>query len=340
MPGTPRASAVLLLVAGASLLAGPPAPAAEPRNGLLRQLPAPVLSPRATACTGGAVYDDDSFEDRYNFQEEPVLDMVMRFDLASAPVDLQRVCVCWTRTGGDDRVTFDMLVYDASGPARSPGDLVTGLAGVEATGIPFFPAVAFYDLDLSALGISLPDDQLFLGVSWDTTQDAQVYLCGDTDGPNDRPLFFSTDVGASWTDLNTLVPDARALGVRAEVGGGGAFECVPDDTTLCLNDGRFQARLDWERPTGQTGQGHVVPFGTDDSGLLWFFRAENWEMLVKVLDSCSFNDRYWVFFAAVTNVEFTLEVVDSQTGERQEYHNVQGVSAPAVTDTQAFATCP
>ena len=38
-----------------------------------------------------------------------------------------------------------------------------------------------------------------------------------------------------------------------------------------------------------------------DSGLFYFFGASNLEMLIKVLNACGLNDRYWVFFAATTN---------------------------------------
>lgn len=116
--------------------------------------------------------------------------------------------------------------------------------------------------------------------------------------------------------------------------------CVEDAHTLCLNGGRFQVRVDWETNTGTTGQASVVPVTSDDSGLLWFFSDQNWEMLIKVLNGCSVNNNYWVFFAATTNVEFTVTVTDTQNGRVKTYVNPQGISADAVTDTGAFPTCP
>ena len=52
-----------------------------------------------------------------------------------------------------------------------------------------------------------------------------------------------------------------------------------------------------------------------------------------------FNDRVWVFAAATTNVEYTLRVTDTDSGEVREYTNPLGVASPAVTDTDAFASC-
>ena len=115
--------------------------------------------------------------------------------------------------------------------------------------------------------------------------------------------------------------------------------CIAGETTMCLHGGRFRVEVDWRIFTGDTGRGRVVPFGSDDSGLFWFFFPSNWELLVKVLDGCGFNRRYWVFAAATTDVEYTLRVTDTVSGQVQRYRNPLGTAAPAITDTAAFA-CP
>lgn len=79
---------------------------------------------------------------------------------------------------------------------------------------------------------------------------------------------------------------------------------------------------------------------SEDSGLFWFFAEDNWEMLVKVIDGCSFNGHFWVFSSATTNVEYTLRIGDTEGGITREYFNALGVNSPAITDTEAFATCP
>ena len=116
--------------------------------------------------------------------------------------------------------------------------------------------------------------------------------------------------------------------------------CIVGSEALCLNEGRFEITVDWEDFEGNTGQGQVVNFGTDDSGLFYFFGADNWELLVKVIDGCGANDRFWVFAGATTNVAYTLKVVDTETGDEKTWTNPLGTSADAITDTSAFATCP
>ena len=135
-------------------------------------------------------------------------------------------------------------------------------------------------------------------------------------------------------DLDGGVPGVATPALRRKNTG-----CAPDSTTHCFNDSRFRVEVDWEDFRGNTGAGEVVPFSTDDSGLFWFFGANNWEMLVKVLDGCSINDHFWVFSAATTNVKYTLKVTDTETGKVKEYSNPLATAAPAITDDRAFATC-
>ncbi|HVS64437.1 MAG TPA: vanadium-dependent haloperoxidase [Thermoanaerobaculia bacterium] len=120
----------------------------------------------------------------------------------------------------------------------------------------------------------------------------------------------------------------------------GPAACIASDTTICLNGGRFEVDVTWRNFEGEVGNGRLIPYSSDDSGIFWFFDDSNWELMVKVLDACVVNDHYWVFAAGTTNVEYTLRVRDTTTGELRVYENALGVSSPATTDTEAFASCP
>lgn len=146
---------------------------------------------------------------------------------------------------------------------------------------------------------------------------------------------------------NTLPPGAVENGFLflagktrpAEVGGGG---CAPGPTVLCLGGGgRFRVEVAWKDFQGGAGPGSAVPeAASEDSGLFWFFAPDNWELLVKVLDGCGINGHHWVFAAAVTTVEYTLTVTDTQTDQAWTWHNPPGRASPAVTDTAALGGCP
>jgi plastocyanin len=119
----------------------------------------------------------------------------------------------------------------------------------------------------------------------------------------------------------------------------GTASCAADDTTLCLQQGRFQIRANWQTGDGQSGAARVVKL-TEDTGYLWFFSATNVEAVVKVLNGCSLNERYWVFAGGLTDVRVELTVVDTSTGDPKSYVNPQGAAFQPIQDTSAFATCP
>src|SRR5262249_6299555 len=112
--------------------------------------------------------------------------------------------------------------------------------------------------------------------------------------------------------------------------------CVADSLTLCLNNGRFQVRVTWQVPSqGTSGVGTGVAL-TGDTGYFWFFSPNNIELVLKVVDGRAVNGMYWVFYGALSNVEYTITVTDTITGTVKTYTNPSGNLA-SVADTAAFA---
>ena len=115
------------------------------------------------------------------------------------------------------------------------------------------------------------------------------------------------------------------------------FTCEPSGDRLCLGrGGRFEVTVTWQGADDTVGNGHVVPGSTANSGLLWFFDEANWELLLKVLEGCGFNDHFWVLFAATTDVGYELRITDSQAGRYRVYTNEPGIASPSVNDLEAF----
>jgi poly(3-hydroxybutyrate) depolymerase len=135
--------------------------------------------------------------------------------------------------------------------------------------------------------------------------------------------------------------DSMTAGFRFLVSKTYGVTCFADANHLCLQGGRYQVAVTWQDGAGNAGVGTVVQgLASPDSGVFWFFAAADWEMLVKVLDGCALNQRIWVFSAATTNVQYTLTVTDTVTGQFRTYQNPAGQAAAALADTGAFATCP
>jgi hypothetical protein len=118
----------------------------------------------------------------------------------------------------------------------------------------------------------------------------------------------------------------------------GTSNCLPGDAHLCLAGNRFQVSATWTTSTG-SGAGHAVSL-TPDTGYFWFFDSTNVEVVLKVLNACSFNQRFWVFAGGLTNVQVHLTVTDTMTGTVKAYDNPQGRAFQPVQDTSAFAACP
>ncbi len=141
-----------------------------------------------------------------------------------------------------------------------------------------------------------------------------------------------------------VVQDLAAF-ADAAAGGDGAAEppisiaapggaCSPTGTALCLNDSRFRVEVEWKDFQGGTGSGTAVPL-TGDTGYFWFFRDTNVELILKVLDGRPVNGRWWVFYGALSNVEYTITVTDTETGQSKTYVNPSSEFASR-GDTEAF----
>lgn len=116
----------------------------------------------------------------------------------------------------------------------------------------------------------------------------------------------------------------------------GACEASP--TQLCLLGGRFEISVDWRDHDGNTGQGRVASTN-GQTGLFWFFDSQNIELVVKAIDGTDFNNAYWIFYGALSDVEYTLSVVDTVTGEAVTYENRAG-NLCGRGDTGAFPIIP
>lgn len=142
----------------------------------------------------------------------------------------------------------------------------------------------------------------------------------------DTPSGFSNEASVS-----TLAPGIGA--------------CEPGSFTLCIddqpNDQRFEVSVDFRtvQGGGHSGAGRALPLsslGVNRGGIFWFFALENPEILVKVLNGCGRNNRYWVYFSAGTNVGFTLRVRDTVTGATFTTINPDLRPAPPVQNVNAL----
>lgn len=134
-------------------------------------------------------------------------------------------------------------------------------------------------------------------------------------------------VGPEAVVFEPIVAVGKAAGDKAP--------CVPSATRLCLGGGRFAVEARWKDFDGNSGTGKAIPLAGGDTGYFWFFDDDNVEVVLKVLDGRPVNGKFWVFYGALSSVEYTLTVTDTETGAVKTYQNPSG-RLGSVADTGAF----
>jgi len=112
--------------------------------------------------------------------------------------------------------------------------------------------------------------------------------------------------------------------------------CTTAGQTLCLNANRFSITTTWLNPYdgGSTGVGTPVQL-TSDTGYFWFFNSANVELIIKVLDGRAVNGKFWVFYGALSDVQYTISITDTVTGTPKTYFN-PGMTLSSKADINAF----
>jgi len=193
-----------------------------------------------------------------------------------------------------------------------------------------------------------------------------VWSFGDAAITSGSNIFFThTSSGAGAVKFNlasSLCPgDEETVGVSDIDNGVSVAVVVTQNTTpppppptcptnaLCIDDQpgdkRFQITSTFAttQAGGKSGNGQpisLVPVGVSEGGLFWFFSPSNPEMLIKVIDGCTVNQHFWVFYSAGTNVGFQVHVKDTKAGKTASYQNTDLTEAPPLQDVNALATCP
>ena len=163
-----------------------------------------------------------------------------------------------------------------------------------------------------------------------------VYRVEPGQAPSGDLLDAHANLVTEFTENWSRITGGRSRLLTPLSDGTSESSCVASSETLCLHGDRYEVRVEWRAGDGATGSAQVVPEATEDSGLFQFFDADNWEILIKVLDGCAVNGHYWVYGASTTDLGYVIRVTDTATGEIQEYRNEPGRPAAAITDAKAF----
>jgi len=125
--------------------------------------------------------------------------------------------------------------------------------------------------------------------------------------------------------------------------------CVEDSGTMCIGPGRFFVDGTWTDTVGQMGDLVVAESQRFPDGG-WFqiagdpqgntFDPNGFDVFIRVENNCAASGHHGVIVIGQTDVGFMLTVTDTQANQTRTYTSPLGTAAPAITDTQAFETCP
>lgn len=149
-------------------------------------------------------------------------------------------------------------------------------------------------------------------------------------------IVFNSSQQDSITYNNTWVGPQQ---VTVTGNGNPTDPCVASTGNLCLNSSRFKVTLTAKDPrSGKTGTGFAIPYNTQNG----FFAipdltsdTTNFEVFVKILDGRVINGKFWVFYGGLTDFEYTITVIDTETGSQKQYTK-PGLVFTGGADTSAF----
>ncbi len=124
------------------------------------------------------------------------------------------------------------------------------------------------------------------------------------------------------------------------------YQCSESEYSVCLQGARFQVETQvfYKNSSGdQMNQKARVKKAllngvNKTSSLFYFFSESSPELLVKVIDGCGVNGKYWVFSSVGTDLDYSVFVTDNATGIRRPYH--RNSTNPLIDDTSAFPCHP
>jgi hypothetical protein len=225
-------------------------------------------------CDFGLVTDDGTAEHRFGTDQENTYVQLVTPD--ELPYSMMKVCAAFSRTGFDDELEYEVVVYDTQGPGGTPGNLVASIPSV-AVSVPEWPGVSLATVDLGWQVPGISEGTRYVGVRWNGAEEADFFVAGDASPGTQPQLGYASVAGSGWQPLTTTLPDHRSLLVRVDgrtatdggwiqvVGGafgGGAGFGNPDNITVAAM-GEFGGRL--FAGTANYNGGCEVFFTTDGS---------------------------------------------------------------------------
>ncbi len=258
-------------------------------------------------------------------------DLRFEFEAMSGGIDIPRRMRIWIDPGGEPTNPAGSIEFTAAAFVGQEGGLTT-VTVERRDGTEGDVAVAYRTAPRSA------EEADFGAVSGRLTwrhgesgpREVTVPLMVDDEVERSELFDFTLSHVEGGVDL----PEARAVGVIQDATATGG--CRENDGALCLDGGRFRVEVEWDsQHDGDRGTGSLSRL-SDESGIATFFSPDNVELVLKILNGRKLNGHHWVFYGALTDVEYWLTVTDTLRDQVVVYRNPPG-EVCGRGDTMAFA---
>ena len=142
-----------------------------------------------------------------------------------------------------------------------------------------------------------------VGAWFSTTESVRGLVLGNADESNAaRALRYTIPDAANYVPARFATDENEPpLGCRNRT------------SNTCLQDWRFRVEAKANDRPDFAGPLDVFGLG-DDAALFYFYSADNPELLVKVLDACSYNGHWWVYGSAATDQPYFIRIGDLAPG--------------------------
>lgn len=173
-----------------------------------------------TLCADGLIYDDNTFEGGCGWISGyyQIYKWVMLFTPQSYPYTINQLCFAMSKNlSGAADWTFDIEVYDTTGPGGSPGNLLATVPNQTAVGVQPWPTVTWYSFTGITSIPAITSGSVYVGISYNNTYYTWHLIAEDqsTTTPLRTGYFYSSTV-STWTPIqSTVFSGYRALGMRA-----------------------------------------------------------------------------------------------------------------------------
>lgn len=233
-------------------------------------------------------------------------------------------------------------------------------AGTYYIGVSAYQGSSPYTLSVNSIGAAPQTPTAPSNLTATATSSTVIRLNWVDNASNETEFRVEQKVGGSFQDLGAVDANATTVNITgvapgttqtfrvraknaagfsgysneatATTPGNTTGPCVANATTMCLMNNRFRVSIDYKNPysnpPGQpgtfVGQRLNPSVPNPDTAIFGFAKPTDVEVVVRIVDARPYAPRFDVYYGGLTDVEYWVNVTDTQTGRTKQYYNKTG----------------